>query len=101
MSDTDQLTSDLPIYDKNILEWRQEGFRRLGFPPNVADALAQTQVDLWEAKNLLDKGCLHATLIRILVGRTRSGDEDNRFSLKWLLSETTDHAGLAQQLTTE
>lgn len=98
MDATENLILDLPDVDKRILEWREDGFRKLGFTPKVAAALAQTQVDLWEAKGLLDKGCSHAILLKILVGRMRNGEEDIHFSLKWLLSEIADHDRLAKEL---
>lgn len=98
MSGPEPLAIDVSEVDPKIIAWRQSQFRRYGFQPRIADALGFTQVDLWEAKNLLAKGCSHATLLRILVGRTRTGEEDKEHSLKWFLSETADHEKFAKDL---
>jgi hypothetical protein len=49
-----------------IRQWRRDQFMELGFSVSDASALAKSDADLHETRNLIDEGCTHATAFRIV-----------------------------------
>ena len=50
-----------------VRRWRRDQFFELGFPLADARKLAQSQVDLGDARSLISKGCRPALALRILL----------------------------------
>jgi hypothetical protein len=50
-----------------VRRWRRDQFFELGFPLADARKLAQSQVDLGDARSLIGKGCRPALALRILL----------------------------------
>lgn len=50
-----------------VRRWRRDQFYELGFPLADARKLAQSQVDLGDARRIMSKGCRPALALRILL----------------------------------
>jgi hypothetical protein len=50
-----------------VRRWRRDQFCELGFPLADARKLAQSPVDLGDARNIIGKGCSPALALRILL----------------------------------
>jgi hypothetical protein len=50
-----------------VRRWRRDQFYELGFPLADARKLAQSQVDLGDARRIMGKGCAPALALRILL----------------------------------
>ena len=74
---------ELSDEDRQVIEWRQFRFRELGFSAKVADALAESKVDLWATKKLLDQGCDRDLAITIVLGTDAMGNHDHNFDVDW------------------
>jgi hypothetical protein len=69
--------------EKNVLTWRQDQFRKLGVNPKVSDVLAESNVDIWRMKKLLEKGCDAQVALDILIGTNAMGWEDHVYTPEW------------------
>jgi hypothetical protein len=58
---------DLPDEDRDIVLWRVDQFRRLGFENDEAWALALSEADLGQARNLGRSGCPADLAFQILA----------------------------------
>lgn len=63
-------------HSEQVLQWREEQFKRMGFMDFVADFLASTRIDLHQMEDLLEAGCPHRTAAEILIGTAWWGDDD-------------------------
>jgi hypothetical protein len=61
------LAPGVPFEALRVRRWRRDQFYVLGFPLADARKLAQSQVDLGDARSLMDKGCRPALALRILL----------------------------------
>lgn len=58
------IREDEPV---RVRAWRVEQFERLGFPANIAEILADADVDLGRARQLHAGGCDGETALQILL----------------------------------
>lgn len=58
---------ELSDEEHRVRSWRLEQFRKLGFGLVPAAMMAETKVDLWQARRLVAAGCPHETATRILL----------------------------------
>jgi hypothetical protein len=58
---------ELPEEDRDILLWRVDQFRRLGFEDDEAWALAISDADLGQARSLGRGGCPNELAFQILL----------------------------------
>jgi hypothetical protein len=56
-----------PYEALRVRRWRRDQFYELGFPLADARKLAQSQVDLGDARRIIAKGCAPALALRILL----------------------------------
>jgi hypothetical protein len=59
--------ADQPVDELNVRHWRLEQFIRLGFDDLRAALLAESAVDLAQARRLVALGCPPETASRILI----------------------------------
>ena len=57
-----------PIEESAVFAWRRDRWIDLGWNTDWADFLADTQMDIGTARNLLDRGATHSQVLRILAG---------------------------------
>jgi len=53
--------------DDDVFRWRLEQFLELGFSPEEAAVLAESEADLGQARTVLGGGCTLAVALRILL----------------------------------
>ena len=58
---------ELSDEEHRVRSWRLEQFRRLGFGIVPAAMMAESKVDLAQARRLIALGCAHETATRILL----------------------------------
>jgi hypothetical protein len=61
------LAPGVPFEALRVRRWRRDQFFELGFPLADARKLAQSQVDLGDARSIIGKGCAPALALRILL----------------------------------
>jgi hypothetical protein len=61
------LAPGVPFEALRVRRWRRDQFYELGFPLADARKLAQSQVDLGDARLIMSKGCRPALALRILL----------------------------------
>ena len=61
------LAPGVPFEALRVRRWRRDQFYDLGFPLADARKLAQSQVDLGDARRIMSKGCRPALALRILL----------------------------------
>jgi hypothetical protein len=57
----------VPYEALRVRRWRRDQFYELGFPLADARKLAQSRVDLGDARRIMGKGCAPALALRILL----------------------------------
>ena len=61
------LAPGVPFEALRVRRWRRDQFYELGFPLADARKLAQSQVDLGEARRIMRMGCAAPLALRILL----------------------------------
>jgi hypothetical protein len=61
------VADDTAVEPQRVRRWRREQFHELGFTLSEAYLLADTLVDLGDARRLIAAGCPRTTAARILV----------------------------------
>jgi hypothetical protein len=61
------LAPGVPFEALRVRRWRRDQFYELGFPLADARKLAQSPVDLGDARRIMRKGCAPALALRILL----------------------------------
>lgn len=56
-----------PTGDKAVRLWRRDRLRAMGFALPDAQAIAESPVDLADVRALLERGCPHETVRRIVL----------------------------------
>lgn len=74
---------DLRNEANNVLEWRKWKFRKMGMTDLVADAFAESKIDTYAAKKLLDDGCSVEHAAIILMGKDFAGLPDPHHEIDW------------------
>lgn len=64
-----------PVHDEDVLKWRQEAWRKLGFNAEWSDFLATTQMDLHTAQGMLEQGATQDQVVQILAGYGPLGED--------------------------
>ena len=61
------IASSENLVDYEVETWRLTVLLDAGYPPNVADQLAESKVDLHAAVDVLERGCPATLAARILL----------------------------------
>lgn len=74
------------IHSDQVLKWREDQFKRMGFFDYIAEFLASTRIDLHQMEDLLKAGCPHRTAAEILIGTCWAGEDEH-----WILTGEMDY----------
>jgi len=75
--EADSLISKMGVrgHSKQVLQWRNQEFLRMGFIEAMSSFLAHTNIDLHMMEKILKNGCDRTTAVDILLGTNFLGDD--------------------------
>jgi hypothetical protein len=76
---TPTATDNASIHPDDVLAFRREAWRKLGWNAEWADFLAVSSINLHSAEKMLKQGATHDQVVQILAGTDAMGGDDSHF----------------------